>query len=305
MVADVAAISRAVSLLHADLIAAARRLQVPRIKSLLSSPMSAALRSVSAAALETAQSGPTRDDWRPAVNRPLSRRIGDLHGVLELAEVPAATQALARVLQHPGLRLDAETTIALLRNHAATTIAVGHYMNQRGDTRGPALIQHGEILARVPGELHNRVWSQPSPAAHRRPLAQAQQLHQIIRAAVRAAPTDLQSYALIGEYAVNVPAIKAQLNAHLNRAMYYGQWMTINRATDRPDLHWRPIRETDFTPARRAMRTAQKLAADLGPAQAPALQGVLNHPNSPHRLLAPALARAATTHRLAARPLRP
>jgi hypothetical protein len=305
VVANVAAITRAVTVLHVDLAEAATQLKMPDVAHHLRSHLSGALHLISAAALERAEAGPTRDGWQPAAHRSLVDLVSELHGAIDKTEIPGAADALARVLHHPGLRLDAETTIALIRNHAATTQFVGRYLSQLHDATGTALIRHGDALTRVAGRLHNRVWSTPSPPAYRRPLAQAQQIQMVARSSFATNPPDITSHILATRYARTVLGITVQLSAHLRRATDLGQWMTINRDTSRPDLHWRPIRAQDFPDVLEGTRTALKAAAGLGPTHVPARPGVLDHPHSAHRVLAGPLARATTNPQPGRRPRRP
>ena len=310
LVADVAALARAVAHAQPTLAEAAESLKLIEVAAAFRSPSVRALAQVAGATLDQARSGPTRDAWAPLHSPSVAPLLGGLQPATSAAEIPCVAAALGHALEHPGLNVDAVTTLAILRNHAMTSHIIGQYLTANGDTHaGEALTRQAALLMDAAATAHGRVWSAPGPPAHQRALAHAQQLYQLTRktfSIAKPGTTNMEHLRIASAYVTVVPSITRALQTRITKSFELGAWATIDLETEAAELRWRPTKGSDLRHLHRQLRSASDAVHGLTPPGREIELGQVDHPLAAHRAISQAFSQLqAIPPTASTRPTRP
>jgi hypothetical protein len=252
-VADIAAITRALCVVDADLGRTVRNRNARRyaVYSLLIEH--SRLPWAARRAFEQAVRGPTADGWQlppPSHEDIVPAGLENLH---------RAARSLAFDLHRGRLDLSLSDALDIIRCHATACLTLGSRLEKDQPAHGETLKAHGRALLDAATHAHGDMQAL-APSSDLRPVAQARKILET----VRDIPLDGAGSAAAA-YAQHTPAISHGITDQVISRIVGGHWITPDEHAS--ELRWRTTNARDLSPTATTLVQACADVQHLGPSE--------------------------------------
>jgi hypothetical protein len=276
LVADVAAIAQAVSILDVELARDARATGLPGyLVRILRDARTSPLRLAARETLDLALRRPRADRWIPT-GAPDRAKVVDI----DTEGLEPALAHLAQVMNQGDLKLSAPDALKITRCVGKTSLLIGRRLQGTpADHVGAMYARHGEALLNAVRGAHGQIQSLTLSPDH----GPAIQAHHVLKAVgdAMSGPDATQVPDTVRAVAMHVGDITTGILDVFMRAKATGAWITIDHRARR----YRPTHAGDLPDSTKHLLEAHRHVAELGPSRLPRSTMEIDSPLAAHHQL--------------------